>query len=113
MQNNFINNTISIILNRIKRPQSTEIKVEFSEFEEITLGEILTEEFISKFTNFSNFDKMIERSKLKNKYINYKNLFLSKQWNDFVIRATKFDGWVDFLKIAINCHVFQEESNMD
>jgi len=108
MQNNFINSIVSIILNRIRKPRSTESKLEFSELETITLGKILTEEFINEFTSFPNFDKMIERSKLKNKYISYRNLFLSKQWNDFIIRSTKFDSWDDFLKVAINCYIFRQ-----
>jgi len=111
MQNNFINNTISIIINRIKRFSECENKFKFSEVETITLGEILTEEFISEFTSFSNFDQMIEISKLKNKYISYSNLFISSTWNDFVNRVTQFDSWDDLIKTAIKQYIFQKHGN--
>ncbi len=105
MLNGFINNNIFNILTKFKRPKKS---LKPTKLDTITLGELLTENFIRAYTNFSTFDEMIEKSGIKNSKNSYEEVFTSTQWNKFVIKTTKFMGWDEMVEISINVYIIQE-----
>jgi hypothetical protein len=74
-------------------------------FETITLGELLTDEFIGKSTDFLNFDHMIALSGFKSEENTYNDLFNSKEWNEFVNRTTKFNNWDEMVIEAVKNYI--------
>lgn len=80
----------------------------FIEFETITLGELLTEDFISNSTDFCNFDQMIDVSSIKTGNNSFADIFVSKEWNEFVNRTTKFSGWKKMIEGAVENYILTD-----
>jgi len=77
-------------------------------FETITLGELLTEDFISNATEFSNFDQMIYVSGIKTINNSFTEVFISKEWNEFVNKTTDFSGWKEMMEGAVENYILGE-----
>ena len=78
------------------------------EFDELTLGELLSENFISNSTVFSNFDQMIDSSGIRKTNNSFVDMFISQEWNEFVNRTTKFNGWKEMIEGAVKNHISSE-----
>lgn len=46
---------------------------------------MLTENFVNNSTDFSNFDQMIDVNGIKTKENSFTDVFISKEWEKFVI----------------------------
>jgi len=80
----------------------------FVNFESITLGELLSEDFITNSTDFSNFDQMIELSGIKTRNNSFTDVFISNEWNEFVNRNTEFNGWKEMIEGAVENYILNE-----
>lgn len=75
------------------------------EFETITLGELLTKDFINRCTDFSDFDHMISISGFKTMNNSFADIFISEEWDEFVNRTTEFKGWNEMIKEAVLSYI--------
>jgi len=69
----------------------------------------MTNELITKNTNFSNFDEMVEKSKLKEEYGTLEELFESDKWNKYVCDNTTFDSWEKMVGESAVSHLLKKE----
>lgn len=81
-------------------------KVEWNH--EFSTDKLLSKEFINKNTNFSNFDDMVEKSKLREEYENFEELLSSDKWNRYVSDNTPFSSWEDMVGEAAAPHIFKK-----
>lgn len=80
----------------------------FINFESITLGELLSEDFIANSTDFSNFDQMLHTNGIKTGNNSFTDVFISKEWNEFVNRTTEFNGWKEMIERAVENYILNE-----
>ena len=77
-------------------------------FETLSLGELLTEDFICNNTEFSDFDQMIYVSGIKTGNNLFTEVFISNEWNEFVNRTTEFNGWREMVECAVKNYISNE-----
>lgn len=73
-----------------------------------SINELMSDEFISKNTNFSNFDEMVEKSKFKEEYGTLEELFKSDEWNKYVCDNTTFDSWDKMVDEVSASHILKK-----
>lgn len=64
--------------------------------------ELLTPDFMSKYTEYSTFDEFVESGKftIENE-IQFKVLTDTSQWNQHIIENTSFKDWNEMLRTAV------------
>ena len=78
------------------------------EFETMTLGKLLTQDFINTFTEFSDFDQMIDVSGIKTINNSFTDVFISREWDEFVNYTTDFSGWKEMIERAVENYISNE-----
>ncbi|MBZ9571447.1 hypothetical protein KQY27_07795 [Methanobrevibacter sp. TMH8] len=78
------------------------------EFETMTLGKLLTKDFINNFTEFSDFDQMIDVSGIKTINNSFTDVFISREWDEFVNYTTDFSGWKEMIERAVENYISNE-----
>lgn len=75
--------------------------IEEHEEETVSLDELLNQEFMQKYTQFSDFDEMIDSSKFEiETQDDFDDLFENEDWDDYVIDTTKFKDWEEMMQTA-------------
>lgn len=74
----------------------TEINLEY------VRNELLTPDFMQKYTNFKSFSMMIESSSFKiENEIEFGDVTETLQWNGYVNENTKFNNWKEMLRKSV------------
>jgi len=70
--------------------------------EQVKISELLNPEFMQKYTEFSNFDEMVEMSEFEEDTFdeNFEEIIESDEWNDHVTDTTKFKDWEEMISTA-------------
>jgi hypothetical protein len=64
--------------------------------------ELLIPEFMEKYTDFKNFDKMIESSRFKiDNEIEFGDVTDTEDWNGYVHKNTVFKNWKEMLRKSV------------
>lgn len=79
-----------------------------SETTEVGFLEVLSPNFIKRYTNFSNFEEMLKSSgSIIESEKDFIELEKSPQWNDFVCQNTKFNSWEEMIKTSADLFFYQ------
>lgn len=66
----------------------------------VALDDILSPDFMSRFTNFSSFDELIEKSGYPVEVQEDFERIPDKEWDEFISANTQFSSWQDMLDLA-------------
>lgn len=89
-------------LDKIKKDlEELQNKIKEHEDEFVPLTELLKPEFMQKYTEFSDFDEMLESGEfVVESQEDLEKLLSSTQWDNYVVDITKFKGWDEMLQTA-------------
>jgi hypothetical protein len=64
--------------------------------------ELLTTDFMEKYTNFKNFEEMIKSSgfKIENE-IEFKDATETLKWNEHIVKNSNFKNWKEMLRTSV------------
>nr|WP_302578127.1 hypothetical protein [Methanobrevibacter arboriphilus] len=68
---------------------------EISGTNKVPIDELMNKKFMTENTKFSNFDEMLEKSNLEEKYNTFEKINSSAEWNTFIQNNTNFNSWDD------------------
>ena len=73
---------------------------------EVPIGEILTPDFMARFTNFASVDDMLDKSGFEvNTAEDFQTVTDDDAWSDFVAVNTQFPTWGNMLVAAYEEHI--------
>ena len=83
---------------------------ELEEKKEISIGELLNEEFMNKYTKWNNFNDFIINSKLvpEGTTVLTKEIFEAipdKEFNEYVTNNSSFESWIEMLQTALKDYI--------
>ncbi len=68
---------------------------EISGTNKVPIDELMDKKFMAENTKFSNFDEMLEKGNLEEKYDTFEKISSSVEWDKFVQNNTNFNSWDD------------------
>jgi len=94
----------------LKKLQSELEKMEGTHI--IPMEEVLNPDFMIRFTNFSSFDDLIEKSGYTVETEEDFERIPDKEWDEFISANTQFLSWQDMLDLA-GKEYFQQQFNIE
>lgn len=84
--------------NELKKLQNNLEKLEGTQ--SVPLDDILSPDFMSRFTNFSSFNELIEKSGYTVEVQEDFERIPDNEWDEFISANTQFSSWQDMLDLA-------------
>ena len=78
----------------------------------VPMDELLNPDFMIRFTNFSSFDDLIEKSGYTVKTEEDFERIPDKEWDEFISVNTQFSSWQDMLNLA-GYEYFQQQLDIE
>lgn len=90
-------------INELKKNlNDMENKIKETDGEKVKISELLNPDFMQKYTEFSDFDEMIEMSEFDEETFseNFEEITETDEWNNYITDTTKFKDWEEMLNTA-------------